>query len=96
MSKQTTEKSFYNPKHTKIVERNKKEIFKLNDITHYLEQKTKNDQPIVFPMNFLHDSRFPTLSEKNRCERFTKIFSDFKYYLENNEDNEIQIAKEVR
>ena len=64
-------------------------------MTHYLEQKTNYDIPIVFPMNLIHDNKFSNLSEQNRWQKFTNLFTNLKYFIENNEDNEEQIIKEV-
>jgi len=65
-------------------------------MTHYLEKKTNNDIPIVFPSPLFHENKHSNFSEKNRFQKMTQIFSNLKYLIESNEENEKEYVKEVR
>jgi len=64
-------------------------------MTHFLEQRAKDDIPYIFPLNLMYDTKYSTFSEKKRLEKLTKTFSKLKYLIESNPDNENIIVKEV-
>lgn len=64
-------------------------------MTHFLEQRAKDDIPYIFPLNLMYDTKHTTFSEKKRFEKLTKTFSNLKYLIESNPDNENIIVKEV-
>ncbi len=52
--------------------------------------------PIIFPNQLMHDIKCETLSEKNRYEKITKLFSELKVFIENSGINDYELVKEVR
>jgi len=92
-----TETTFYPSKNKNIAfERTKNDFYKFNSITHKLEKKKKDNIPIVFPFNPMRETKCLSLSEKSRFEKLTKVFSDLKYFIENDEENEKELVKEVK
>ena len=82
---------------SRSLEKTKSDFFKFSaGSTHYLEKKTKDNIPLVFPSNHMHNIKCLSLSEKNRFVKLTKIFSDLKCYIENNEYNDKELIKEVK
>jgi len=44
----------------------------------------------------MRETKCLSLSEKSRFEKLTKVFSDLKYFIENDEENEKELVKEVK
>ena len=66
------------------------------ETTHFLDkQKDKNDIPFVLPVATTYNEEFINFSQKNRFEKIKQKLLELKIVLENHEENEIQIVKEV-
>ena len=70
-------------------------MIKNNHLTHFLEKKEKNDIPYVFPIATTHGINFDNLSQLHRFEKTKQSLLNLKYLVEQDEENEIKIIKEV-
>lgn len=59
-----------------------------------MEQKKKDFIPYVFPVAWIHPFNYSNISEKNRYEKITDLFLKLRVYLNENQENELIIAKE--
>lgn len=73
----------------------KKYFIRNNHLTHFLDAKEKNEIPYVFPVASTHDMNFDSLSQLNRFEKMKQSLLNLKYIIEQDEENEIKIIKEV-
>ena len=71
-------------------------LMKKIEKTHFLEQhKDKNEIPFVSPVATTYNEEFLNFSQKNRFEKIKYKLLELKMIIENDEENEIQIVKEV-
>jgi len=59
-----------------------------------LEQKKKDFIPYVFPSTWIHPNSYGNISEKNRFEKITDLFLKLRVYFNENQENELIMAKE--
>jgi hypothetical protein len=79
---------------TKDLLSQKKSFLKTNNITSLLEQKRKDFIPYVFPVAWIHQLSYSNISEKNRYEKITDLFLKLRVYFNENQENELILAKE--
>jgi hypothetical protein len=73
----------------------KNDLIRSNQLTHFLDAKEKNEIPYVFPIASLKGINFESLSQLRRFEKLKQSILNVKYIIEQDEDNEIKIIKEV-
>ena len=65
--------------------------------THFLDHhKDKNLVPLVTPVVTSYNEVFKNFSQKNRYEKMKHKLMELKLLIENDEENEIKIIKEVK
>jgi hypothetical protein len=70
-------------------------LIRNNNLTNFLDAKEKNEIPYVFPVASTYDMNFENLSQLNRFEKLKQSLLNLKYIIEQDEENEIKIIKEV-
>lgn len=73
----------------------KNDLIKKNHLTHFLDAKEKNDIPFVFPIAFVNEMSFDSLSQLHRFEKIKQSLMNLRYIIDQDEENEIKIVKEV-
>jgi hypothetical protein len=74
----------------------KEALMKKIEVTHFLDHKEKSEIPFVSPVATTYKKEFQNYSQKKRYEKIKQKLLELKMVLENDEDNEIKIVKEVR
>lgn len=89
----TIKKHSNNPDQPEDLLTQKRNFFKSNAMTHYMEKKG-DEVPYVFPIAWIHQNNYNNYSEKNRYEKITELFLKLRYFIERNEENEKEYIKE--
>ena len=74
----------------------KEALMKKIEVTHFLEHNSKSEMPFILPVATTYNNDFQNYSQKKRYEKVKQKLLELKLVLENDEENEIKIVKEVR
>lgn len=73
----------------------KEALMKKIEVTHFLDHREKSEIPFISPVATTYKKDFQNYSQKKRYENIKKKLLELKIILDNEEENEIKIVKEV-
>ena len=73
----------------------KKQFYKNHELTNFLEKRSNESIPFVFPVALTHKKTYKSSSQRNRYERVTQLLLNLKIRIQNDPQRESIYVREV-